>query len=141
MPGGGPSSARAGSSTTSGPAVRARDARFGCRVTPARRDPAPWRRAAAAGAIVAGLALLAPAAAPADDACPGADTVIAAQDPGALTGPSLCLLNAPRAAAGLEAVSERPALSGAAAAFSAEMVGRSFFGHRAPGGPDLVARV
>jgi hypothetical protein len=99
------------------------------------------RRAAAAAAVVAGLALLAPAAALADDGCPGADTVVAARDPRALTGPTLCLINAERAAAGLEAVAERPALMGAAAAFSAQMVGRSFFAHRAPDGPDLVARL
>jgi len=110
-------------------------------VTPARRGPTPWRHAAAAAAIVAGLALLAPAAALADDGCPGADTVVAPQDSGALAGPTLCLLNTQRAAAGLEAVSVRPALTGAAAAFSAQMVGGSFFAHRAPGGPDLVARL
>jgi len=110
-------------------------------VTPARRGPTPWRHAAAAAAIVAGLALLAPAAALADDGCPGADTVVAPQDSGALAGPTLCLLNAQRDAAGLEAVSVRPALTGAAAAFSAQMVGGSFFAHRAPGGPDLVARL
>jgi len=89
---------------------------------------------------VAGLALLAPAAARAGEGCPGAESV-AAQGPGAFAGPTLCLLNAQRAAAGLEAVSERPALAGAAVAFSAEMVGRSFFAHRVPGGPDLVARL
>jgi hypothetical protein len=109
-------------------------------MTAGERRPA-WRSRAAAGAVVAGLALFAPAEAPADEGCPGADTVVIAQDPGRLAGPTLCLLNAERAAAGLEAVSERPALMGAAAAFSAQMVGGSFFAHRAPGGPDLVARL
>jgi len=99
------------------------------------------RRAAAAAAVATALALLAPAAAPADDGCPGADAVVPAQDPDALAGPTLCLLNAQRAAAGLDAVSLRPALTGAAVGFSVQMVGRSFFAHRAPGGPDLVARL
>ena len=99
------------------------------------------RRAATAAAVAAALALLAPAAAPADDGCPGADAVDPAQDPDALAGPTLCLLNAQRAAAGLDAVSLRPALTGAAVGFSVQMVGRSFFAHRAPGGPDLVARL
>jgi hypothetical protein len=109
-------------------------------MTAGERRPA-WRSRAAAGAVVAGLALFAPAEAPADEGCPGADTVVIAQDPGRLAGPTLCLLNAERAAAGLEVVSERPALMGAAAAFSAQMVGGSFFAHRAPGGPELVARL
>ena len=98
-------------------------------------------RFAAAAAVLGGLALLVPAAAPADDACPGADVVVPAQDPGALAGPTLCLLNTQRAAVRLEPVSVRPVLTGAAVAFSAQMVGRSFFAHRAPGGPDLEARL
>jgi len=101
-----------------------------------RRGPA-----CAAAIVVAALALLAPAGAPAADSCPGADSPAAAPDPGALAGPALCLLNAQRAAAGLGAVSVRPALTAAAAAFSAQMVSRSFFAHRAPGGPDLAARL
>ncbi len=73
--------------------------------------------------------------------CPGADSVVGPQDAGALVQPTLCLLNEQRLAAGLRPVSSQPNLTVAAARFSAEMVREGFFEHRAPGGPDLPARL
>jgi uncharacterized protein YkwD len=90
-------------------------------------------------ALAAMLVLAAPAAA--DPACPGADTVVGAQDAGAIAEPTLCLLNAERSAAGLRPVTGQPKLAVAAARFSAEMVREQFFEHRAPGGPDLTGRL
>jgi len=90
-------------------------------------------------ALAAALVLAAPAAA--DPGCPGADGVHGAQDAGALAGPTLCLLNAERRAAGLRPVAGQQNLAVAAARFSAEMVRERFFEHRAPGGPDLTGRL
>jgi uncharacterized protein YkwD len=99
------------------------------------------RRVAAAAAIVAGLALAAPAGASAGGGCPGADAVVGVQDAPALVQPTLCLLNAERAAAGRRPLVEAAQLTGAAVSYSAEMVGAGFFAHRAPGGPDLPGRL
>ena len=90
-------------------------------------------------ALAAALVLAAPAAA--DPGCPGADSVVGAQDASALAGPTLCLLNAERRAAGLRPVAGQQNLAVAAARFSAEMVRERFFEHRAPGGPDLTGRL
>ena len=90
-------------------------------------------------ALAAGLALAAPAAA--DPGCPGADSVVGAQDASALAGPTQCLLNAERRAAGLRQVAGQQKLAVAAARFSAKMVRERFFAHRAPGGPDLTGRL
>jgi len=90
-------------------------------------------------ALAAALVLAAPAAA--DPGCPGADGVVGAQDASALAGPTLCLLNAERRAAGLRPVAGQQKLAVAAARFSAEMVRERFFEHRAPGGPDLTGRL
>src|SRR4029078_5016213 len=90
-------------------------------------------------ALSAAVVPAAPAAA--DPGCPGADGVHGAQDAGALAGPTLCLLNAERRAAGLRPVAGQQNLAVAAARFSAEMVRERFFEHRAPGGPDLTGRL
>jgi uncharacterized protein YkwD len=89
--------------------------------------------------LAASLALAAPAVA--DPGCPGADSVVGAQDAGAIAEPTLCLLNAERRAAGLRRVAGQPKLTVAAARFSAQMVRERFFDHRAPGGPDLTGRL
>jgi uncharacterized protein YkwD len=102
-----------------------------------RRRAAAWVLAVAVASLAA---LAAPGGANADDGCPGADVEPAPHGP-SLEQSTLCLLNAERAAAGLRPVSLRPELSGAAADFSAEMVRRAFFAHRAPGGPSLAARL
>jgi hypothetical protein len=60
-------------------------------------------------ALAAALVLAAPAAA--DPGCPGADSVVGAQDAGALAGPTLCLLNAERRAAGLRPVAGQQKLA------------------------------
>ena len=101
--------------------------------------PVPRRRAALA-AVLAALALAAPAGAGAAD-CPGADATPADQGTGPSGQATICLLNTERAARGLPALAEHPALTQASQAYSELMVAKAFFAHVTPGGLDLVARL
>ena len=112
---------------------------------PARRGfrgpVARLRSIPAAVAALSAIAAIAPAAAPADGGCAGADIEVTAQGAPALAQSTVCLLNEQRAAAGLHTVAVEPALSQAAADYSAEMVREAFFAHQAPAGPDLAGRL
>lgn len=90
-------------------------------------------------ALVA-LALGAPAAANASE-CAGADTVPAADNVAAINQVTLCLLNEQRAAAGVAALTQNPALANASAAYSQRMVAEGFFSHQSPDGGVLVQRL
>src|SRR4051794_1397060 len=98
------------------------------------------RRAVTLLAIVAALALAAPAGAQAAD-CPGADLVPAAGNLPQVAQATLCLLNTERAAQGLSPVTEAPRLTQPSQAYSARMVLQNFFAHEAPDGSTLVDRL
>lgn len=98
------------------------------------------RRRHAIAVALAALCLGAPSAASASD-CAGADTVPAADNVAAINQVILCLLNEQRAAAGLSALVEDPALDEASAAYSQRMVTESFFAHESPDGGVLVERL
>jgi len=98
------------------------------------------RRAVTLLAIVAALALAAPAGAQAAD-CPGADLVPAAGNLPQVAQATLCLLNNERAAQGLSPVTEASRLTQPSQGYSARMVAQNFFAHEAPDGSTLVDRL
>jgi uncharacterized protein YkwD len=99
------------------------------------------RRAATLVAAVAALALAAPAGAQAADCGAGADYVPNASNLDPVAQATLCLLNNERAAQGLRPVVEAQGLTQPSRAYSARMVGESFFAHESPDGGTLVDRL
>jgi uncharacterized protein YkwD len=99
------------------------------------------RRAATLIATVAALALAAPAGAQAADCGAGADYVPNASNLDPVAQATLCLLNNERAAQGLRPVVEAQGLTQPSRAYSARMVGESFFAHESPDGGTLVDRL
>jgi uncharacterized protein YkwD len=100
----------------------------------------PRRRLVAVAAVLAALALCAPATASADD-CAGADVVPAADNLAVVGQATLCLLNEQRAATGVAPLAENAKLTNASAGYSRRMVDEAFFAHQAPDGDTLVDRL
>jgi uncharacterized protein YkwD len=96
-------------------------------------------------AVMAVLALFVTAApaARSDDApaCPGADLQPAADNIDLVKAATLCLINAQRTAAGLNALTENERLTQASASFSQDMVARRYFDHSTPDGVTLEQRL
>jgi uncharacterized protein YkwD len=97
------------------------------------------RRCTVVFALLAALALGAPAGAAAD--CPGADVVPAADNLPAIGQVTLCLVNEQRAAHGIKALRVNARLSSASSGYSQRMVAQAFFDHQAPDGTTLVQRL
>ncbi len=73
--------------------------------------------------------------------CANADAAPTAANIAAIRLSILCLVNAQRAASGLGALSDNPALTAAAQAHSDEMVARQYFAHTSADGGDFSARL
>lgn len=91
--------------------------------------------------VLAVVASLAWAAAPARADCLDADTLPSAQDAAQLGAATLCLLNEQRSQHGLPALRSQPELAQAAGDYAADMVAWQFFGHVTPGGRSLSNRI
>ena len=91
--------------------------------------------------VLAVVASLAWAAAPARADCVDADTLPDAQNAAQLGAATLCLLNEQRAQHGLPALRSQPELAQAAQDYSADMVAWQFFAHVTPGGRSLLDRI
>jgi uncharacterized protein YkwD len=90
-------------------------------------------------ALVLALAASAPAQA-APQACSNATAAAAQVAQHSVAEAVRCLVNAERAAKGLPALRDAPALRRAADAHARDMVARSFFAHVSPGGATLTDR-
>lgn len=99
-----------------------------------------FRRAPVVGAVLALVALVAPAAAQAEG-CANANLKPTRANLEAVRGAVLCLHNAARARRGLPRLSENPRLRRAAARHTSDMVGAHFFDHTTPAGATLVDRI
>jgi uncharacterized protein YkwD len=112
-------------------------------MSPAR----PWIGWAVAGAVVVvGLAYpyvgtLVGALAPDPDGCEGSRELPTASNANETRRATLCLLNARRAAAGLEALRPSAVLARSARRHSVDMGVRRFFAHDSPDGTQPVERV
>jgi uncharacterized protein YkwD len=100
------------------------------------------RRTFPALVLAAVTALLSLGASPAQAAgCPGADLVPAPGNLAQVAAATHCLLNEQRAAHGLAPTRENARLAQAGVAYSRRMVAERFFGHVAPDGEELTARL
>lgn len=82
-----------------------------------------------------------PEAPAADQRCAGADLTPSAANAAAVRAATLCLVNVERTSRGLVALRGDARLRRAAAAYSRDMVSRSYFSHVSPDGRDIVARL
>jgi uncharacterized protein YkwD len=80
------------------------------------------------------VAAVAPAAASADVACPGADVVPTAATLKQARAATLCLINRERTRRGLRVVHSQTRLRAAATRHSTNMVRKHFFDHSSPAG-------
>ena len=96
------------------------------------------RRSLAAALVVAAVA---PAAASADGACPGADVVPTAATLKQARAATLCLINRERTRRGLRVVHSQTRLRAAATRHSTNMVRKHFFDHSSPAGATAATRV
>ena len=96
------------------------------------------RSASLTGALLALLALAAPAAA---KPCPGGDAMPSSRNSASTRHSTLCLLNHERKMRGLRRLHPSLKLRSAAQAYSWAMVRNDFFDHVSPGGSTLVGRV
>jgi uncharacterized protein YkwD len=100
------------------------------------------RRPALLLAATAGLALVAPTGAMADEtACGGRDILPSTSNVAAVQHATLCLLNEERKARGLRRLRANETLERVATAYTRRMVSDRFFDHVAPGGSTMLGRV
>jgi uncharacterized protein YkwD len=92
-------------------------------------------------ALLAVVALAAPAGARAGGGCRDADALPGRVSQARLRAAVLCLMNAERSAHGLKRLRANPALSRAARAYARQMVRRHFFDHTSPGGSTMMSRI
>lgn len=92
-----------------------------------------------ATAVVASLAIAAPAAQAAD--CAGAGLQPSSATMSIVSSATLCLLNNERTTRGLAPLSSQPLLAGVATAYSQSMVVDRFFAHVSPAGQQLSQRL
>jgi uncharacterized protein YkwD len=98
------------------------------------------RRAPLLAALLALVALLAPAAAQAQD-CANVDVKPTRANLEVVRAAVLCLHNAERARHGLPRLSENPRLRRAAARHTAHMIAARFFDHTTPAGTTMLDRI
>ncbi len=92
-----------------------------------------------AAALVASLAIAAPAAQAAD--CAGADLQPSSATMSVVSSATLCLLNNERTSRGLSSLSTQPLLASVATTYSQSMVDQRFFAHVSPAGELLSTRL
>jgi uncharacterized protein YkwD len=92
-------------------------------------------------ALLALVALAAPAAASANERCADADALPGQVSAARLRAATLCLMNAERGARGRERLRLEPALDRAAGSYARQMVRERFFDHTSPGGSTMLSRI
>jgi uncharacterized protein YkwD len=100
-------------------------------------------RRAAAGALASAaiFAVMQPASAAADPACPGSDLQPNAANLDQVEAATLCLINIQRGQNGLGALTANSVLQAAALEHSRDMVANSFFSHDSSSGEDFEDRI
>lgn len=99
------------------------------------------RQAPLAAAVLASVALLAPAAAQADETCQNTDVTPTAENVDQVRGAVLCLINHERASNGLSTLTENSKLRVSATRHTTNMVQSRFFEHTTPAGTTMVDRI
>jgi uncharacterized protein YkwD len=99
------------------------------------------RQAALAVVALASVALFAPAAAQADEACQNADVAPTAENVDQVRGAVLCLVNRERASHGLSSLTENVKLRVSATRHTTNMLQTRFFEHTTPAGTTMVDRI
>ena len=92
-------------------------------------------------ALLALVALAAPAAASASERCADADALPGQVSAARLRAATLCLMNAERGARGRARLRAEPALDRAAGSYARQMVRERFFDHTSPSGSTMLSRI
>lgn len=91
--------------------------------------------------LAAHIVVLAFAAAPAAQACDGADALPSQSSPDAYADATVCLVNEERAAAGFAPLAGDQQLAQAARGYAGEMISTGVFAHRSANGESVLDRV
>ncbi len=107
----------------------------------ARRPGRPTAHGPSAPSPPRAPSVLPPTGTPSTAACPNADLTPVRPNLATIVRATICLIDRDRAARGLSALRENPALDRTAAGHSADMVTAGYFDHTGPSGDTAVSRI